>query len=157
MGLHQREVLRACDSRHTQKQIRQTLRVSRLVCPGPGADVSSGSVSKRGTGSVRVLAVSKSKCAKGTSLGSASYTAGAELTLSGGAFGADLATLQARLVGSGCAVGQALQSVTQNGTPTCVGPHAYASAAGIASNLQKDTSTVGATSRSSQSRLAALN
>ncbi len=116
-----------------------------------------------GGGNVKVLAVNKGKCGKGTSLvainqrgrtgsqgpqglpgtGSAgSYTAGSGLTLSGGSFSADLTKLQARLAGSGCAAGQALQSVAQNGTPACTGLHGYSSTAGLASNLQNNTAAV---------------
>lgn len=117
-------------------------------------------------GSVKVLAASKRKCAKGASLvainqrgqtgqqgqqgpagpagasGSSSYAAGLGLTLSGNSFNADLTKLQARIAGSGCAADQALQSVAQSGTPTCTGLHAYSSVAGSANYLQNDTSTV---------------
>jgi hypothetical protein len=119
-----------------------------------------------GSGNVKVLAANKGKCGKGTSLvainqrgrtgsqgpqgppgtpgtgSSGSYTAGSGLTLSGGSFSADLTKLQARLAGSGCAAGQALQSVAQNGTPTCTGLHGYSSTAGLASNLQNNTAAV---------------
>jgi hypothetical protein len=118
------------------------------------------------SGNVKVLAASKSKCAKGTSLvainqrgqtglqgsqgpagaagpgGSGSYTAGAGLTLSGSSFSANLTQVQSRLVGSGCAAGQALQSVAQSGAPTCIGLHGYSSVVGTASYLQNNTSTV---------------
>jgi hypothetical protein len=115
-------------------------------------------------GNVKVLAVSKSKCAKGNSLvainqrgqtglqgapgpaaagsGSGSYTAGADLTLAGTSFSADLTKLQARVVGSGCAAGQVLQSVAQTGTPACIGLHGYSSVASGPNNVQNDTATV---------------
>jgi hypothetical protein len=103
-------------------------------------------VSKSGT--VKVLAAKKSKCGKGASLvpinqtgpagkqgpagtpgatAAATYSAGSGLTLSGTTFGADLSKVQARIAGSGCAGDQALQSVSQSGTPTCVGLHGYES------------------------------
>lgn len=53
----------------------------------------------------------------------ASYTAGTGLALSGTTFSADLSQLQARI--GGCASDQVLRSVSQAGSPTCVGVHAY--------------------------------
>ncbi len=58
------------------------------------------------------------------------YSAGPGLTLSGSVFSADLGALQARIAGSGCASDQALQSVTQTGSPTCTGLHGYSAVAG---------------------------
>jgi hypothetical protein len=108
-------------------------------------------VSKSGT--VKVLAAKKSKCGKGASLvpinqtgpagkqgpagtpgatAAATYSAGSGLTLSGTTFGADLSKVQARIAGSGCAGDQALQSVSQSGTPTCVGLHGYESPPNVA-------------------------
>ena len=101
-------------------------------------------------GGVKVLAAKKTQCGKGATLvpvnqrgpagqqgppgasssgGASTYSAGSGLTLSGNTFGADLTKLQARITGSGCAADQALQSVAQNGTPTCTGLHAYESPA----------------------------
>jgi hypothetical protein len=70
--------------------------------------------------------------------GSASYTAGAGLTLTGNTFGADLSQLQARI--GACPPDQALQSVSQAGTPACVGLHAYSMHGG--SFNPRDTATV---------------
>jgi hypothetical protein len=120
-------------------------------------------------GAVKVLAASKSKCGKGTSLvainqrgpagaqgptgpqGPAgtggtggtgvAYSAGAGLTLAGTSFSADLTKVQARIAGSGCASDQALQAVAQDGTPTCKGLHAYSATAGIANFLQNNALT----------------
>jgi hypothetical protein len=100
------------------------------------------------SGAVNVLAAKKSRCGKGTSLvpvnqrgaagapgptgapGAAGTPApadiaGSGLTLSGTSLSANLAQVQARITGSGCASGQALQSVAQNGTPTCASLHVY--------------------------------
>jgi hypothetical protein len=58
----------------------------------------------------------------------ANYTAGAGLSLNGTAFSADLSQLQARI--GACASDQALQSVGQTGSPTCIGVHAYSAQGG---------------------------
>jgi hypothetical protein len=147
-----------------------------FVALGGGAYAASGfgrsggvvNLCVTGSGSVKVLAARKRKCAKGASLvaidqrgqrgpqgqqgpagqvgasasASGSYAAGLGLTLSGNSFSADMTKLQARIAGSGCAADQALQSVAQSGTPTCTGLHAYSSVKGSANYLQNDTSTV---------------
>ena len=70
-----------------------------------------------------------------------SYSAGTGLTLSGNTFGADFSELQARISGSGCASDQALQSVSQSGSPSCATLHAYAAPPGTAAvGLQNLTS-----------------
>jgi hypothetical protein len=101
------------------------------------------------SGAVKVLAAKKSRCGKGTSLVSVNQRgpvgaqgpagtsapadlAGSGLTLSGTSLSANLAQVQARIAGSGCTSGQALQSVAQDGTPTCTGLHAYESPATVA-------------------------
>ncbi len=55
--------------------------------------------------------------------GGSSYAAGSGLTLNGNTFSANLSQLQARV--GGCTSDQVLQSVSEAGTPTCVGVHAY--------------------------------
>jgi hypothetical protein len=127
---------------------------SRFVGPNGAVSLCVSS-----NGSVKVLA-QKKRCAKHTQLvsvntrgvvgprgpagaqgatgaaGAASaaggLTAGPGLTISGSVVSADLGTLQARIAGSGCAADQALQSVAQAGSPTCVGLHAYSATAGTA-------------------------
>jgi hypothetical protein len=58
----------------------------------------------------------------------ANYTAGTGLSLNGTAFSANLSQLQARI--GACASDQVLQSVSQTGSPTCIGVHAYSAQGG---------------------------
>ncbi len=151
--------MRGMVSKFSYANVMSTLAL--FVALGGGAYAASTFVGSSGVvrlcasknGTVKVLARAK-RCTKGSQLinvdqrgqpgapglagarGPAgmpgtNYSVGSGLTLSGNTVGVDPTQLQARIVASGCAADQTLQSVAQNGTPTCTGLHAYSATAGV--------------------------
>ncbi len=150
--------MRGTFSKFSYANVMSTLAL--FVSLGGGAYAASSFVGSGGTvslcvarnGAVKLLARAR-RCARGSQLihinqhgqpgprgltgpqgapgaPGTTYAVGSGLSVSGTTVGADLSQLQARIAGSGCAADQALQSVAQNGAPTCAGLHAYSGTAG---------------------------